>query len=85
MVRGLKKVGDFRRIQCAFDDDMKAAPVDLVRDFREVDQLVKFARRLYQHYERDLLKWLKENPLDEYKKECNRKHINVGGWILKRK
>ena len=54
-------------------------------DYREVDQLVKFARRLYQTYERDLLKWLKENPLEEYTKTCGSKYVNIGGWILKRR
>ncbi len=54
-------------------------------DFKEVDQLVKFARRIYQHYERDLIKFLKANTIEEYNKSTVKKYTTIGGWILKKR
>jgi hypothetical protein len=54
----------------------------------EVDYLVQSYRKLYNHYERQFLEWIKLNPLPEYNlNACNSfsNRINVGGWSLKRK
>lgn len=50
----------------------------------EVDFLVKSAKRMYNSYERDFLKWIKDNPLPEYNKSCSGKYIIAGNWSLKR-
>lgn len=51
----------------------------------EVDFLVKAAKRMYDSYERDFYKWIKDNPIDEYTKNCNSNNIIIGGWSLKRR
>jgi len=54
----------------------------------EVDYLVQSARKIYNHYERQFLAWIKEKDITEYPKEDTNRHsnrINVGGWSLKRK
>jgi hypothetical protein len=54
----------------------------------EVDYLVQSARKIYNHYERQFLAWIKDKDVVEYPKEDTNRHsnrINVGGWSLKRK
>jgi hypothetical protein len=53
----------------------------------EVDYLVQSYRNLYNHYERQFLEWIKNNPLPEYNlNSCYNysNRINVGGWSLLR-
>jgi hypothetical protein len=53
----------------------------------EVDFLVQQYAKLYNHYEREFIKWIKLNPLPEYTlNDCNPNinRINVGGWSLKK-
>lgn len=53
----------------------------------EVDYLVQSAQKLYEHYERDFLTWIKDQDIPEYpKSDCTRhsNRITVGGWALKR-
>jgi len=53
----------------------------------EVDFLVQSAKRLYEHYERDFLKWIKTQDIQEYPKYDSSRlsnRIKVGGWLLKR-
>lgn len=54
----------------------------------EVDYLVNFSESLYNEYERQFLKWIKETPLPEYPNDncvTYSDRISVGGWSLKRK
>ena len=54
----------------------------------EVDYLVQSARKIYNHYERQFLAWIKEKDITEYPKEDTNRHSNritVGGWSLRRK
>ena len=47
----------------------------------EVDFMVQASRKLCNHYEREFLKWIKENPLPEYPIKNERKTLNIGGWL----
>lgn len=52
----------------------------------EVDYLVQASRKLFQMYETEFLKWIRNNPLDEYAQPCaTRDRLMVGGWSLKRR
>lgn len=54
-------------------------------DYKEIDQLTKFSRRLFQHYKEEAEKFLKTANIPEYAGVKRSKHKTVGGWILKRK
>ena len=51
----------------------------------EVDFLVQSARKMYNHYEKEFLTWVKDKEIPEYPKTTTKKTMNVGGWVLQRK
>ena len=51
----------------------------------ELDYLVQASRKLYHHYEREFLEWIKENSVDEWDDSDDNnqsKKRNYGGWRL---
>ena len=54
----------------------------------EVDYLVQFNRKLYNEYEKEFLKWIKDNgsSIPEWEVNiCNTpKTQNIGGWVVSR-
>lgn len=51
----------------------------------ELDFLVDSSKKLYYLYERNFLKWIKANPLTEYKTNESARRINIGGWTLRKR
>lgn len=51
----------------------------------EVDYLVESSRRLYNLYESEFLKWIKNKDIVEYNKPCNIVNKKYGGWRLNKR
>jgi len=51
----------------------------------EIDYLYNFNKQLYDGIKDDLLKWLKDKDIPEYKKPCGDNKTLLGGWFLSNK
>lgn len=51
----------------------------------EVDYMVSFCRKIYEHYRILTVKFLKTSNIPEFSNSCKNNRIQVGGWLLKKR